>query len=533
MNVFRTIKSMASRMSLMLALAATATAATAQDKEIIPIGLGQHTTKEGMFQDNYYSFTAPMSGTLTVSSSSDIPTVYTDSNFETHAGFSWLGYGIGLGKAEAGYVEKDRTYYLHVCPFDPMTFELSMEAADAKPTIELLTPEEGSVFNATGDGLIGIRFSKNISYSAARLVSNGAEVELSGNMQNGIYAFDIKKILFSWLTEKVLEPGDEFLFVMDGVCDAHDPSVIYGEDGMVVVRYIAPEIPVVKMSESVPTEFLSYWMPGDPDGIITLTFSDEIADGTTAILGWGNNESEGEYYRESIPTKVNGNTLTVDLTGKLRTPKTMLPESTLTDDYTSMHIQINNIKDTKGNFCYAEGQGSLGSFGWQPAYKDITGNIFTEFLPASGSSLEGVSSIELWIDRRDLIAEYTGIAVGYTPAEGDSVSTLITKDKLTIVEGDDLTITIPVDEGMQKGKNVSVSLAGVLFTDGFEREIKAVYNLVDTGIDTPANATDALNGTFDIFTTDGKLIVRGASHKTLNALKPGIYVAGGMKIVIK
>ncbi len=86
---------------------------------------------------------------------------------------------------------------------------------------------------------------------------------------------------------------------------------------------------------------------------------------------------------------------------------------------------------------------------------------------------------------------------------------------------------------MQKGKNVSVSLAGVLFTDGFEREIKAVYNLVDTGIDTPANATDALNGTFDIFTTDGKLIVRGASHKTLNALKPGIYVAGGMKIVIK
>ncbi len=507
--------------------------ASAQDKEIIPIELGEHTTTKVYPETNYYSFVAPMTGTLTISANGDLPDVYSDATFETKIVCDWLGYGIGLGRAQSVNVAEGTTYYLSLKPLDQVTFDLKLEASDAKPEIEHLTPAEGSVFNATGDGLIGIRFTKSINYSVAKIATADAEVEIDGVSQNGIYAFDIKKTLFAWLNEQVLTAGDEFIFIMEGVCDASDPSVVYGEDGTVVVKYIAPEMPVVKVSETVPTNFLSYWVPGDERGIITLTFSGELSDGATTKLTWGNSEAENELYIENVPTTITGNTITIDLTDKLRTPQTMLPNSTTTDKYTSMQIQINNIRDTKGNYCYAEGQGSLGSFGWRLDYKIVSGNLVYEFTPGNGKSLNGVNSIELWINDASLIHSYGGINVKYT-ADNEDYDATITKDKLTSsVEYGELIINIPVDEAIQKASNVTVALSGAVFTDGLEREIKASYNTIDSGIDTTTADIDSLNGTFDVYAADGRLVMKNAKKGSLNRLAAGLYIVDSRKLIIK
>ncbi len=525
------MKNIVTRLCLMLAFIMTATVSYAAEKEIIPIGLGKHTTKEGIYQNNYYSFTAPITGTLTISSAGDVPSVFKDETFETPIEFDWLGFGIGLGKAYSGHVEKDVTYYLHVNPYSPITFELTIEASDAKPKIDNITPAEGSVFSATGDGLIGIRFSKSINYSSAKITANGVEAEIDGVNQNGIYAFDIKKTLFKWLTDKTVKAGDEMFFIMEGVCDANNPATVYGEDGTVKVKYIAPGMPIVKEKESVPSKFLSYWIPGDEDGMIKLTFSGEVAEGAIATLSWGNKEAEGEFYSEDIEAKTEGNTITIDLTGKLRTAKTMLPNSTSTASYTDINIQINHIKDKQGNYCYADGQGSLGSFGYLFEYKDISGNIVSEITLLDNKPLAETNTVEIWINDASLLHSYSGVKFAYTTTDNKQNTVIVAKDKLTeSKDGNELIINVPLPEEVKAAQSVKVSLADALFADGLEHAVEAVFTATPSGINGIINSD---NSTFEIHAIDGKQVKRNASKAALGTLKAGIYVIDGRKVIIK
>ncbi len=498
---------------------------------IIPIGLGDHTTADGLFSDNYYSFTAPEEGTLTIFAKQDVPGVYTDSTFTVMDEKFEFAYANG-GQQRTGTVLKDSVYYIFVEPWDPITFTLSILGGDVKPEATYIVPEAGSVFPVSDNGLVALRFNKNILYDSAKMVCSNGEKDIDGALMHGTYSFNIRSQLFDWMNTGIVKPGDEFYFVMTNVRDAGKETTIYGDNGTFSVKYIVPEMPIVLESENIPETFLSYWPVGGEEGLVTLNFSGEVAEGVSASLSWGNAEAEGEYYIEELPLKIEGKTITLDLRGVLRTKTTMLPGAVAS--YSTMRVDIVNVMDKKGNPCYTDRQGVVGSFIYTLDYKDVTGNLAFQFSPGAGKSLAGKKNLDLWINDASLVYSYSGVNAEYTTADNAPKNEFITKDMLSVSsDADGLFITIPLSETIQTAPNVKISLAEVEYSDGIKRDIEATFNTTDTGIGAVTTGKDVIDGKFSVFTADGRSVMKAATKDNLKTLPKGVYVIDGQKFVVK
>lgn len=78
----------------------------------------------------------------------------------------------------------------------------------------------------------------------------------------------------------------------------------------------------------------SWYEPGDPDGIKTITFSKPVEPGMKVILEYGDSESSDNHAVMRVPNSLSddGLTLTIDLCGELRSVETMVPNAHFTDD---------------------------------------------------------------------------------------------------------------------------------------------------------------------------------------------------------
>ncbi len=194
-----------------------------------------------------------------------------------------------------------------------------------------------------------------------------------------------------------------------------------------------------------------------------------------ASVSFGSAEVEGDYYEEALPVVVSGKTLTVDFRGKVRIPSEMVASGT---NYERMLLRVNNICSADGNYVYSEGQGTFGSFQHSFPYEQIAYDLTTEFLPASGASLAGVGSVELWLSNSDAVS-FDGVSVTYKMADGTLKNVDYTLEQCNYKnEGaDGITMNVPITEEMQAASNVTITLLNMVSNDGIEREIQAVYNV--------------------------------------------------------
>ena len=459
--------------AMALALAVPAIGADDEVKTIVKIELDTDYTIP--FGNSYYSFFAPQTGVLKLKcTGNDVPRPCTDSTFTEQS----ANYTYASGAIEMNVVAGE-TYYFNAFSLNAtQQFRATMNGADDKIDTLDVSPSPGSVIDITNTYPLSVQFNKAVSTGPAVISSGENIASITGVSRSGYTSYSIKTKIFEWMKARDVKAGDKLTVVISDICSALNSEQRFGEDGTLTLEYYIPEMPTTLDSKSVPETFLSYWPKGDSKGIVSLTYNSQLAAGATATISFGNIEDDNEYYKETLPVTISGNTLSVDLTGKIRTPKSMLPNSSSPTSYTSIFLRISGIKDVNGQPCYAEGQSSYGSYQQSLTYENVAKEVVTEFTPKSGSDISSAETIELWVAGKSALL-YNGVNFAYT-VDGVRKNTVVKNSEITETKEneDEYALTIPVPEEVRKGTAVLVSLDGLQFTDGQQRDITARYNIL-------------------------------------------------------
>lgn len=434
------------------------------------------------------SFTAPEEGTLVVQSSNyDLLQPYNDEGLTDRINYTFLrdnNTGHGSYKLK---LTKGQTIWLAYNGLNKATNTLTFgDDAAAKMALNEVLPAAGSTVMCTNTRQIAFRFNNPVACSRVEFINGNYTKRLDAQMSKSSILLDIKETFYKFMKENNLKEGDEFTIRLSGVRSAEDAENILGTDGVIETKFICGKKPVALLSEgnfSNDHKFLSFWPTGTPDGIFTLQFDGDLqaptAEGynTTAQLTYGDMSTEAaERYMENLNIKIEGSKLTIDLTGKDRTPYKMLGSNAL---YDNILFAISHVRDANGNPVYSSGSGSIGSFTRSMPYELVSVEANTEFTPANGESLKGVDNLEVFATDYKKFS-FSGVKFTYT-VNKETKSVVVTNYTATAddaIEGA-YTINIPVPAEVKAGaSNVMVSFENLVAADGKDHSAKfsAIYD---------------------------------------------------------
>lgn len=508
--------SILTRMTLGLVLLMTVfgfAGANAQSKNYTTINDMQLGEEYTVPKNTYFkgSFTAPAEGEVKMLVRLITPGVFSDQECTVSVPTNFGGYESGFSVYKFN-VKKDQTVYfdsnmssaiggdgvvmLLMPSYQAQDLEVNYTNLEQGNTVQFAVTENLRMeFNQQ----VTIGTGHNIAYKNAK---TGADATVSArasltksSVGNSLVNIFIYEALRPLLESGDITPGERIDITVKGVkslaggvCKGAD------ENGDMHFNFKCGSVPAVKLSESVPTEFLSYWKEGDPSGRITMTFDKElnIDLGTYGAIGYGNLESENEYYYERVPVSLSEDkkTLVLDLTGKQRTVLDMIPLASNT--YETIGVQLSNVRDSYGNLVKSDSQGSTGSWGWGLPYKEIRrSQIVSEFTPANGESLQGVDNVTVWLSPLNEFT-FTGFRISYL--DGSEVKTVVVpKDKASVSNQDETsaeyTFAVPAEV---KGKSdIEITLDGFVTTDGYDHsfDVVARYDTFVILYSDPANGS--------------------------------------------
>lgn len=434
------------------------------------------------------SFTAPEEGTLVVQSSNyDLLQPYNDEGLTDRINYTFLrdnNTGHGSYKLK---LTKGQTIWLAYNGLNKATNTLTFgDDAAAKMALNEVLPAAGSTVMCTNTRQIAFRFNNPVACSRVEFINGNYTKRLDAQISKSSILLDIKETFYKFMKENNLKEGDEFTIRLSGVRSAEDAENILGTDGILETKFICGKKPVALLSEgnySNDHKFLSFWPTGTPDGIFTLQFDGDLqvptAEGynTTAQLTYGDMSTEAaERYMENLDIKIEGSKLTIDLTGKDRTPYKMLGSNAL---YNNILFAISHVRDANGYPVYSSGSGSIGSFTRSMPYELVSVEANTEFTPANGESLKGVDNLEVFATDYKKFS-FSGVKFTYT-VNKETKSVVVTNYTATAddaIEGA-YTINIPVPAEVKAGaSNVMVSFENLVAADGKDHSAKfsAIYD---------------------------------------------------------
>ena len=490
----------------------------------------------GNFSDYIGSFTAPASGTLVATGTNSTilePYVAKLDDMEAegnHINVNWDNY---YGTKQYHFeVTEGTTYYFYInfC-MNSSTFRLAMDAGEGIQ-IAKCTPEEGSTFSVSGGGLVSVQFNRAVSLNhEAKILAAGKEASVAVNGQTNIYSLEIKEIIMGWLTDGTLAGGDTFTIRLFNITAADDASQLYGTDGTADINYICGAMPVkLVSSENTSGEFKSYYMPNDPTAIVKLEFDGEISS-ALASLTFGSLDVEGDYYTESLTPVINGNVVTVDLSGKMRSLSNIVASG---NNYENMTISFSRVLDTTGQYVYSHQDGTIGGFSFTyETFLEVTANVVSDFTPAPGANLDGVNTLEIWITDEALL-QYDGVLFAFSNEESELEQIVVANDMIT-KEADEfdetaaiLTVPVPTCAGATK---VVVSLNNLMSADGIDhsKDVYAEFLIGQSGIDA---AFDDATGRYVVYNTQGILVLDTTDRNAVNNLPEGFYIINGKKLIM-
>lgn len=401
--------------------------------------------------------------------------------------------------------------------------------------ISKVLPVSGSVIAAAESNIV-FEFTKPVRFSACVMIIGGNEISVEANQIDRFVSVEPKTQLLDAYRSGLLNEGDDVLFVLKNVTSLDGNAKL----GDVVVEYKAAAVPVMLVSSDYGSNdgnaVIKSWMPANGDeGLVKLVFDGalNIEANISATLTFGNPETEdpNEYYVETLTASFEGNnTVVIDLRGKLRLPQDMVTSGT---NYGSMLLTIRGVEDANGHMTYADGQGTSGAYFLDFAYEVVDYSLFTEFTPASGSSIDDVATIELWMQELGGNLTYGGVDFEYTYEGVKKVVSVSAADIKSEVDPEDetaLCLTIPVPVfSRDADTEVTLTFKNVSSPDGmdYSADLTAVYTT--KGFCDPSGigaiTLDAAKGA--IFTLDGKRV------EASKLVKNTIYVVAGKKAILK
>lgn len=460
------------------------------------------------FKNYIGKFVAPKTGTVTCNSTTtDAFYPYVADLDDMNANGNAIDVTMNSLYGQKSYdfkVEEGKTYYMYInfVMNDGTVCKLSM-AENQSINLVATSPSDG-VFNVSNSGQIAFDFDKAVSVTGAAITCNGVSKRISPSVNVAGVFFEVKSIIWGWYNDGTAKAGDKFTVKMTGVCMASNKDVLYNGTGVLEAEFTLGEKPITLLrEENTSGSFLSYYTKNDDSGIIRLTFSGPVKEGATAVLKYGNidQDSDGEYYTESLPVTVEGNTVSVNLQEKRRRPIDMVSSGT---NYSQVVVGITGVFDTNGNYAFSTGDGSLGSYWYSYTLKEVTANVVAEFTPASGSDISKTKNLEIWItDEKKL--SYSGVEFVYEK-DGTTSSVVVTDIKKE-QDPDDATamiLSVPVPAELSGAKNISLSFKDLQCADGsdYSNVLRARYNSFIISRTTPV-----ANGTFELLTTEQSLKV--------------------------
>ena len=365
-------------------------------------------------------------------------------------------------------------------------------ASSSEISLNSVTPAEGSTISTGGTAQIDVAFNCSVLVESATISAgnqtetlihnetDASQVRTYGNTVSIL----LKDLLQSWYDSGAISGGEALTVTLNGIRNMSATDVVYGENGSLTLNYIVGEQPAVLVSSiNTPDQMSSlksFYFDDDAAGTISLTFSrrllNDANDMPFATWGIGNKESEtGDYYEERLPITVDGNSVIINLQGKLRD----LAAMGLSTQYTDVQIDIKNVKTADGDYVYTEGSGSLGSFNYLYKMEYIVCDIVAEFAPSKGTIKAG-DNLEIWIMGESNL-RYDGVAFTY------GENTTVVKDFEKIQDPDDskasiLNVTVPKLVDAQGSEiatetSVQVTLSNVKAADGYDHstDVKATY----------------------------------------------------------
>lgn len=442
------------------------------------------------------------------------------------------GYNDGDGVFRSYYeVEKGTTYYVHAgsafsskevtyyivgLTTEPLTI-LSM-SHDNNSTWGLTSPQKNLKINFN-QGVEIPETGHTLEFQDCRSDATVVSVaQITYNKSKN--EFNVYDKLAEQLTVGALRPGDHFTLRLAGIKSLTGAAPEEANaNGDLVFSYKVGSEPMVKVSEKVPATFLSYFAPGNPDGIVSLTFKSGASafpnipyklgqsEHTRFVIGYGNVEEDGKYYYKQLPVKISedGLTITADLSGEIRTIAAMFPTYPDYEPEGSVTLGLLHVVDQYGNPVKSDNELNIGSFYWGLPYKEIKrANISAEFTPANGGTLEGVDNIEVYLTPIDQFS-FTGFKVSYKNGE-ETKSVVIDKANCSVKDqtATEATYTFAVPAEVKGKKNIVVTLDGLVCEDGYDHttDVMATYDAFVITYSDPAN-----NSEFSTLTDGQKILI--------------------------
>ncbi len=399
--------------------------------------------------------------------------------------------------------------------------------------LKQVTPAEGSTLSA-GEGYIGFEFSKPIRFDQCALIAGGKEIAVVANMTDRFISIEAKAELMECYKTGALKKGDDVFIALKNVVSYDGKSSM----GDVVIRYTAAQKPIILTSSVNTPETgmpkIKSWMPTNGElGLVQLTFDGKLNKEAkiSATLSFGNSETEdpGEYYQEEItPIFSDDNTLSFDLRGKLRIPSQMVTSGTT---YESMLLTVRGVEDEDGFKSYVEGSGSAGAYFIDFGYELVSYSLMTEFIPASGQSIDGVKAIEIWMQELGSNMAFSGATFEYVYEGKNQVVEVASENIAVTPDEEDETacyLTIPVPTfSRDANTQVKFTLKDVVYPDGmdYSEYVTAVYTT--KGYEAPTGIhTIVTDKATKIYTLDGKIVNTALKSNTL-------YIINGKKVMVK
>lgn len=341
------------------------------------------------FKSHIGTFTAPRSGVLSCSATTN-DVLYPYKRVQEDMFAEGNAYDVTMNSLYGGRsydfsVEQGKTYYFYTdfVMDDNTVFTMTM-ADEASIKLTSTSPSEGGVFHVSNGGQVVFDFDKAVTFTRATLLLGGEQRTLRGSVSTNSIYFDVKADVWDLLSSGKAKEGDTMTITIEGVAQAANSNVLCNGDGRVVLHLTLGAMPIQLVStEHTEGNLLSYYAEGDDEGLVQLHFSGRVQpDQLSAQLKFGNidKDGEGEYYVEYLEPTVSadGTTVIVNLQGKRRKAIDMVSSGT---NYGTIVLGITGVKDTAGNYAFAEGQGSLGSYWFAYTLKEVDGGA---------SAIEGI-----------------------------------------------------------------------------------------------------------------------------------------------
>ncbi len=477
------------------------------------------------------SYTPAESGIIRCYSTGDQIAPYKDASHEIPYEANESFYGASGVKVRIYSVNAGETmYFYNAFPLDGGTFRISVGDEEIKLV---------DVSPAAGDNIVSLstNYSATISFNIpikctkCKLSVNDVSAEVPSVVNNSYITINWFNTLYKWYEEGKIKAGDVLTLTVTGIRDVNNssnrPDFGGGEDKLILNFTMAGKPAELVWESGTPNsgvpDFLTYYLPGSDQGIVTLTFSQDIDTRTLPIaeLSYGDRDNiELGMYIDTPPVTVEGKSVIVNLQGVTRFPEEMVP-GLPAQKY--IDLKVYGIKSADGQYVLTGNSASPYSYGFAYTLKSVVYSVAADWLPAPGSELHAGEEMEIWVLNGQNIV-FDSVDFSYIKDGKPAMVSVPYSDLKATVDSDDAmlyNLTAPLIDA-DADTDITVTFGGLICADGLnhDSDILVKYKSATSGVES-IEMSNADNVYYDL---TGRRVMAPAK---------GIYICNGKKVTVK